>query len=117
MMNFLILFASVSMTVLASTLLKIGSRTVNFDGGLPAIAVGYLTSPGILAGFFSYAVAALLWVYCLSVFDLGYVTFVSSLQYVLLLSVSIFVFQEQISLLRWAGCAFIMIGVVCWLKG
>ena len=71
MMNFLILFASVSMTVLASTLLKIGSRSVNFDGGLLSIAGGYLTSPGILAGFLSYAVAALLWVYCLSIFDLG----------------------------------------------
>ena len=117
MMNFLVLFASVSMTVLASTLLKIGSRSVNFDGGLLSIAVGYLTSPGILAGFLSYAVAALLWVYCLSIFDLGYVTFVSSLQYVLLLSVSIFVFHEHISLLKWAGCAFIMIGVACWLKG
>ena len=116
-MNILILFASVTMTVLASTLLKIGSRAINFDGGLGSIAMGYLTSPGIIAGFFSYAVAALLWVYCLSVFDLSYVSFVSSLQYVLLLAVSIFVFQEQLSLMKWAGCAFIMIGVVFWLKG
>ena len=116
-MNILILFASVTMTVLASTLLKIGSRAINFDGGLGSIAMGYMTSPGIIAGFFSYAVAALLWVYCLSVFDLSYVSFVSSLQYVLLLAVSIFVFQEHLSLMKWAGCAFIMIGVVFWLKG
>ncbi len=117
MINFLVLLGSVSMTVLASTLLKIGSRTVNFDGGLSAIMWGYLTSPGILAGFFSYAVAALLWVYCLSIFDLSYVSFVASLQYILLLVVSIFVFQENISMMKWAGCAFIMIGVFCWLKG
>ena len=117
MMNFFILFSSVTMTVVASTLLKIGSRTVNFDGGPLSIGMGYMTSPGIIAGFFSYAVAALLWVYCLSVFDLSYVTFVSSLQYVLLLVVSIFVFQEHISLMKWAGCAFIMLGVIFWLKG
>ena len=116
-MNILILFASVTMTVLASTLLKIGSRAINFDGGFGSIAMGYMTSPGIIAGFFSYAVAALVWVYCLSVFDLSYVSFVSSLQYVLLLAVSIFVFQEHLSLMKWAGCAFIMIGVVFWLKG
>ena len=116
-MKLMILFGSVTMTVVASALLKIGSRTVNFDGGAWSIATGYMTTPGILAGFFSYAVAALLWVYCLSVFDLSYVTFVASLQYVLLLAVSILVFQEQISLLKWAGCAFIMVGVICWLKG
>ncbi|MHC1761125.1 MAG: hypothetical protein AB9917_16780 [Negativicutes bacterium] len=104
-MNILILFTSVTMTVLASTLLKLGSRTINFDGGFGSIATGYMTSPGILAGFFSYAVAALLWVYCLSVFDLSYVSFVSSLQYVLLLAVSIFVFQEHLSLMKWAGSA------------
>ena len=117
MMKLMLLFGSVSMTVLASTLLKIGSRTINFDGGLWAIAMGYMTSPGVLAGFFSYAVAAVLWVYCLSVFDLGYVTFVASFQYILLLAVSIFVFNEQISLLNWVGCGFILIGVICWLKG
>jgi drug/metabolite transporter (DMT)-like permease len=116
-MNMLILFGSVTMTVVASALLKLGSRGINFDGGFASIATGYLTSPGILAGFFSYAVAALLWVYCLSVFDLSYVTFVASLQYVLLLAVSILVFQEHISLMKWAGCSFILIGVVCWLKG
>ena len=117
MMKLLLLFGSVSMTVLASTLLKIGSRTINFDGGLMAIAQGYMTSPGVLAGFFSYAVAAVLWVYCLSVFDLGYVTFVASFQYILLLAVSIFVFNEQISLLKWVGCWYILVGVICWLKG
>lgn len=116
-MNLLILAGSVTMTVLASTFLKVGSRTVNFDGGIGPVLLGYLTSPGILAGFFSYAVAALLWVYCLSVFDLSYVTFVSSFQYILLLAVSILFFHEHISLMKWAGCAFIMIGVVCWLKG
>lgn len=117
MMNLLILLGSVSMTVLASTLLKIGSRSVNFDGGPLAIGLGYLSSPGILAGFFSYAVAAVLWVYCLSVFDLGYVSFVASLQYVLLLAVAILVFREQVSLLKWVGCALIMAGVACWMKG
>ncbi|TDF97090.1 EamA family transporter [Paenibacillus piri] len=105
------------MTVAASTLLKIGSRSVNFDGSFIAIAIGYLTSPLIVTGFAVYALAAFLWIYCLSEFDLSYVTFVSSIQYVLLIAVSIWVFNEQISLMKWTGCGFIMIGVFFWLKG
>ncbi len=105
------------MTVVASTLLKMGSKTVNFEGSMAGIILAYLLSPLIIAGFASYAIAAVLWVYCLSEFDLSYVTFVSSFQYVLLILVSIFVFHEQITLMRWLGCGFIMIGVVFWLKG
>jgi drug/metabolite transporter (DMT)-like permease len=117
MIKYLVLLGSVTMTVIASTLLKIGSKTINFDGGIWEAALGYATSPVIIAGFASYALAALLWVYCLSVFDLSYVTFVSSVQYILLIAVSIMVFHEQISLMKWTGCVFIMIGVVFWLKG
>ena len=116
-MKYGLLFGSVSMTVLASTLLKIGSKTINFEGGLPAIIMGYISSPIIIGGFASYALAAILRVYCLSAFDLSYVTFVSSFQYILLIVVSIFVFHEQISLMRWIGCGFIMMGVFFWLKG
>lgn len=111
------LLASVTMTVTGSTLLKLGSRSVNFEGALWGIALGYISSPVLLAGFASYAVGAFLWVYCLSKFDLSYVTFVSSFQYILLLAVSILVFHEQISLMKWAGCVVILIGVYMWLKG
>ena len=117
MIKYLILFGSVSMTVVASTLLKIGGRTVDFGGGLLGTVLAYMTSPMIVAGFATYALAALLWVYCLSVFDLSYVTFVSSIQYIMLILVSILVFHEQISPMKWAGCLFIMIGVYFWLKG
>jgi drug/metabolite transporter (DMT)-like permease len=113
----LILLASVSMTVLASTLLKIGSKSIHFEGALWGILMGYITSPLIIAGFASYAVGAVLWVYCLAKFDLSYVTFVSSFQYVLLIAVSLLVFHEHISLMKWSGTAFIMIGVILWMKG
>ncbi|MDU4960695.1 MAG: EamA family transporter [Sporomusaceae bacterium] len=117
MMNYVWLLISVTLTVAASTLLKLGSRGINFEGGLTAIALGYLLSPLIIAGFVSYALAAVLWVYCLSRFDLSYVTFVSSIQYLLLLAVSLLIFQEQISVSRWIGCGLIMTGVVFWLRG
>lgn len=117
MIKFLMLFGSVSMTVLASTLLKLGSRSIPFEGAFMGIVMGYISSPLIIAGFASYALAALLWVYCLSAFDLSYVTFVSSFQYILLIIVAILVFHEQISAMKWTGCVFILIGVFFWLKG
>lgn len=117
MIKYFVLLASVAMTVAASTLLKIGSAAVDFDGGLGAIFKGYLMSPLIVAGFASYALAALLWVYCLANFDLGYATFVASVQYIMLLAVAIFVFHENIGLLKWLGSLLIMVGVFCWLKG
>ncbi len=117
MIKYLVLFGSVTMTVVASTLLKIGSKAIDFESGLQGIALSYITSPIIIAGFASYALAAVLWVYCLSVFDLSYVTFVSSIQYILLIAVSLLVFHEHISVMKWFGCGFIMIGVIFWLKG
>jgi drug/metabolite transporter (DMT)-like permease len=117
MIKYLVLLASVAMTVTASTLLKIGSAAVDFSGSLSTIFKGYLASPLIIAGFAAYALAALLWVYCLANFDLGYATFVASVQYIMLLAVAIFVFHEHISLLKWLGSFLIMIGVFCWLKG
>ena len=117
MINHLILFGSVTMTVIGGTLLKIGGRAINFDYGLIGILTGYLSSGVLLLGFAFYALAAILWVYCLNAFDFSYVSFVSSAQYILLVLVSIFVFNEQISLMKWAGCFFIMVGVVFWLKG
>jgi drug/metabolite transporter (DMT)-like permease len=105
------------MTVAGSTLLKIGSRTIKFEGALFGILLSYMTSPVILAGFVVYALAAFLWVYCLSQFELSYVTFVTSAQYILLLLVSIQIFKEHISLMQWAGSLFIMIGVFFWMKG
>lgn len=105
------------MTVAGSTLLKLGSRSVSFEGSLFGIMLGYLSSPAIVSGFLVYAVAAVLWVYCLSAFDLSYVTFVTSVQYVLLILVSLFVFHEAITPMKWAGTVIIMIGVVFWLKG
>ncbi|NOU98191.1 EamA family transporter [Paenibacillus sp. LMG 31456] len=106
-----------TMTVIANTVLKLGSKSVPFDGPLKGIILGYLTSPLIVSGFTLYAIAAILWIYCLSKFDLSYVTFVSSAQYVLLIAVSLLVFNEQISMMKWTGTGLILVGVFFWLKG
>ena len=117
MIKYIALFTSVSMTVLASTLLKLGGSGIAFDAGLFNIIKSFATSPYIVGGFLAYTLAALLWVYCLANFALSYVTFVASFQYILLVLVSIFVFNEDISSLKWAGSALIMLGVLFWMRG
>ncbi|TVY10081.1 hypothetical protein [Paenibacillus cremeus] len=117
MIKYLMLFGSLSLTVVANTLLKMASKSLSFEGGIVSVLLGYLSSQLIIGGFAAYALAAVVWVYCLSAFDLSYVTFVSSVQYILIIAVSILVFQEQISMMKWSGCAFIMIGVIFWMKG
>lgn len=117
MIKYLSLFTSVSMTVLASTLLKLGGKGIVFDAGIFNIIKSFATSPYIVGGFLAYTLAALLWVYCLSSFDLSYITFVSSFQYILLVIVSIFVFNEHISAIKWAGSALILLGVLLWMRG
>ena len=117
MIKYIALFTSVSMTVLASTLLKLGGKGIAFDAGVFNILKAFATSPYIVGGFMAYTLAALLWVYCLANFALSYVTFVSSFQYLLLVLVSIFIFNEHISALKWAGSALIMLGVLFWMRG
>lgn len=117
MINFLLLIASTAMAALAGTLMKLGGQSLTFDAGVIGILKGYMLSPLIMAGFVSYFLGALLWIYCLSQFDLSFASFVSSLQYVFLLLASIFIFKEQISVNQWIGCGCIMVGVIFWMRG
>lgn len=111
-MKYLALLVSVTLTVLAQTLMKIGGTSAGVQKeGILQIAIAYATSPLIVLGFGISAVAAFLWTYALSKLDFSYVSFVSSLSYVLVLLISLFVFKETIPAARWIGCAFIMVGI------
>ncbi len=101
------------MSVCAQTLLKFGSSSIaEQKGGLVNLVLSCIKSPMLIFGFGIYAVAAFLWAYSLSRFDLSYVNFVGSLSYIFVILVSIFILNETISPIRWIGCGFIMIGVI-----
>lgn len=107
------MFASVLMTVVAQTLMKLGGSSSRAAGeGLVNLIIAYIRSPFVVAGFGLSAIAALMWTYALSRFDFSYAYFISSVSYIFVIIISIFFFKETISLSRWIGCALILAGVL-----
>lgn len=108
---------SVMMTVTSQTLWKIGAGSAKIEGdGILPLIFAYIKSPLIILGFGLSALAAFLWTYALAELEFSYASFISSLSYVFAIIVSIFVFKESISPIRWTGCGFIFIGILLVLR-
>lgn len=116
-MRHIILILSVALTVFSQTLMKIGGQSAKIEGeGIIPLIFAYIKSPIIVIAFGISAVAALMWTYALSELDFSYVSFVGSLSYIFVLLVSIFIFRETITPVRWAGCGIIFIGILLVLR-
>jgi len=70
-----------------------------------------LTSWPVLAGLILSAARFFFWLVILSRFDLSYSYLLASLTFALVLIASAVFFKEEISPLRWAGAALIILGV------
>lgn len=116
-MRYAALLISVVLTVFGQTLMKIGGTNAG-EGktGIVSLMLSYMTSPYIIGGFGISAVAAFLYTYSLSKLDYSYASFITSFSYILILMVSIFFFRENISMGRWIGCGFILVGIFFVLK-
>ena len=116
-MRHIVLILSVALTVLGQTLMKFGSTSAKIDGdGIIPLIIGYVKSPLIIMGFGLSAIAAFMWSYVLAELEFNYVSFVGSISYIFVILVSLFVFKETISPLRWAGCGFILVGILLVLR-
>ncbi len=105
------------MTVCGQMFMKIGGGRIKAEGvGFMRLMFAYAGSPYVLIGFALSAVAAFLWTYALSKFEFSYATLIASTSYIFIIFISLFVFKEYISPLRWAGCVLIMAGVLLVLK-
>ncbi len=65
----------------------------------------------VLAGFFFYFLSSLFWMIVLSKVELSFAYPLLSVGYVAVLLASWFFFNETISLVRWGGVVFILLGV------
>ena len=109
---------SVMLTAFAQTLWKIGGTSANIEGdGILPLLFAYIKSPLVILGFGLAGVASVMWTYALSKLDFSYVSFVSSLSYVFAILISIFVFKEVISPMKWAGFGVILVGVIFVMRG
>lgn len=74
-------------------------------------------NPYIISGIVLYGLATLLWLYILSKEELSLVYPLQSITYVLGTLIAIFVFKENVSVLRWIGIATIIFGATLVVKG
>lgn len=113
----LILF-SVVLAALAQLSLKHGMNQVNeqlapqrFGLNGPALKA-LLATPAVWGGLFLFGVSALVWLVVLSRVSLSFAYPFAALTYVLILLFDLFVLDETVPPLRWAGVGFIAIGIV-----
>lgn len=115
--NYLLIFLSIILSVIAQTLLKIGMSkggvisSVSFDTILPLIwRMG--TNIFVIAGLSLYVIGTFVWLILLSRLDLSFLFPFGALQYFIIYLISYFFLGEHITLGRIAGVALIMVGIV-----
>lgn len=79
--------------------------------------VSIVLNPYIIIGVALYGLATLLWLYVLSKEELSLVYPLQSITYVLGTLLAIFVFRENVSLLRWLGVVTIIVGAILVARG
>lgn len=93
--------------------MKLGAESISQGRqGIFDILLGCFKSPYVIVGFGSAAIAAVLWVYALSRISFSSAYFTSSVSYIFIILISIFVFKETISPAKWVGCGLIVSGVL-----
>lgn len=74
-------------------------------------------NPYIISGIVLYGLATLLWLYILGKAELSLVYPLQSITYVLGTLIAIFIFHENVSLLRWLGVVTIVAGAIFVARG
>ena len=112
-----LILLSVTVAAVAQLTLKHGMNTVNDDlaparFGVDAQSLRALVrTPAIYAGLFLFGLSALVWLVVLSRASLSFAYPFAALTYVLILLFDLFILDETVPLLRWAGVAFIVAGI------
>lgn len=94
-----------------SALAAAGLDVIDISGILPFLKNAWL-SPFLWIGFLSVLLTFIIWSTILSKIDLSVAVPIASFSYILVPLVSIILLKEKISILRWSGIFFILIGVI-----
>ncbi|HET6776307.1 MAG TPA: EamA family transporter [Actinomycetota bacterium] len=112
-----LILLSVTLAAVAQLTLKHGMNAVNDDlgparFGLDARSLGaLLRTPAVYTGLFLFGLSALVWLVVLSRASLSFAYPFAALTYVLILLFDLFILDETVPPLRWAGVAFIVAGI------
>ncbi len=111
-----LILLSVTLAAVAQLTLKHGMNQVAINTGEVKLEGASLrdvfTTPAVWAGLFLFGLSAFVWLAVLSRTTLSFAYPFASLTYVLILLADRFVLDEQVPALRYAGVAFIIVGIV-----
>lgn len=112
-----LILLSVILAAVAQLTLKHGMNQVTAaNDGVAKLDAGSLklmvTNLSVLGGLVIFGLSAVVWLLVLSRASLSFAYPFASLGYVLIVLSSRFVLHEQVPLLRWAGVACIVVGIV-----
>jgi multidrug transporter EmrE-like cation transporter len=107
---FFFVFLTVFSTVVSQILFKYGVRDLVFTHSLTSIQT--LLNGYVLGGLLFSLVSIVSWLLALSKLSLGQAYPFMSLSFPLVLVFSMYLFGEQISMLRWIGIALIVSGLI-----
>ena len=113
-----LILLSVALAAVAQLALKTGMNGVNTElapatFGLDGRSLRVLVAqPYVWGGLVLFGVSALVWLLVLSRASLSFAYPFAALTYITILLFDQFVLDEQVPLLRWAGVAFIALGIV-----
>jgi multidrug transporter EmrE-like cation transporter len=112
-----LILLSVTLAAVAQLTLKHGMNGVNdqlaparFGVDLRSLRV-LIATPAIYAGLFLFGLSALVWLVVLSRASLSFAYPFAALTYVLILLFDLFILDETVPPLRWAGVALIVAGI------
>jgi drug/metabolite transporter (DMT)-like permease len=111
-----LILLSVTLAAVAQLTLKHGMDQVTASTGAPKVDLSSLrdvaTTPAVWAGLFLFGLSAMVWLGVLSRTTLSFAYPFASLTYVLILLADRFVLDQEVPALRYAGVAFIVVGIV-----
>lgn len=116
-MGYLYIFGTILFTVYGQIVLK---WRISKYGELPGgglfdkfiFLVKLLFDPLIFSGFASAFIASLFWMAAMTKFDISYAYPFMSLSFVLVFCLSVFLFQEPVTLYKVAGLGLIVLGII-----
>jgi drug/metabolite transporter (DMT)-like permease len=111
-----LILLSVALAALAQLTLKHGTDQVTARSGPLRLGSESLqaivTTPAVWAGLIVFGLSAVVWIVVLSRTSLSFAYPFASLTYVLILMADRFVLDQEVPGLRYAGVAFIVVGIV-----
>ena len=113
MVNFLLLFVSISLAIVGQLLMKQGMMifgkfpvTSLFSNIIPMVF-----QPFVFMGIVTFGISSIFWLVVLSRIELSLAYPLVSVAYIVVALFSYFVFKENVSMIRWIGILTICLGV------